>query len=302
MSLQGILLGRAAEAAEHAGGRRVIGLADGGLQDLFLQVVGTFLGDPGGSSGAVGAAAHGGKVFPVVEVHRDILILHTQLLGSHHDVALHGVDAHVGTLGGEVDDAVAQLQLALVAHAGVAGALLIAEGSPVEPPVGQALRSIGVPLPVHEFPAFLDAGVEGGHGIRVVFLRRAVEIRAGHVDRVQPQLLRDQVFRDADDVPVEGAVLAGDVHHAPVGIHDVHALLHVGALDGAVGPVGQVPGGAEAAAAPDAPVRQGVVDDGGDEAGMVKAHLDMAVALVHEEVEGLLPGVHAADGPPGALT
>ncbi len=127
-----------------------------------------------------------------------------------------------------------------------------------------------------------------------------MQVQAGYLYRVLPQLFGYEVNGHGDSVPVERAVLTAYVHHAAVGVDYFHALAHVGAFHGAVGALILVAGRAEGGARAHASVGDGMIVYGGDEAVFVKADLYMAEALVHQQVEGLLAGIHAAHGPPGA--
>ena len=167
----------------------------------------------------------------------------------------------------------------------------------MEPPVGQAPGPRGVPVPVHELFALFQAGLEGGHRVRVVLAGGAVEVPPGHLHRVQPQLFRDQVEGYGDAVPVVGDELGAGVHIADIRVHHLEALGDILAAEGVVAAPVPVGDGAHGAGAGGAVVHQGVVLHRGDDPVLRDAQAHVHVPLVAVQVEGLLAGVAAADGP-----
>jgi hypothetical protein len=126
---------------------------------------------------------------------------------------------------------------ALRTRNGMARALVVAETCSVQTTVGQLFGACRMPVPVHHLFCGRDACFKAGHGIGVGLGFRPVEIQCRDLYRVLAQLFPNHINPHHQGIPAHGIMLAADIHHSGVAIHNLHALFDVLAPGGEIGTI-----------------------------------------------------------------
>src|SRR4030042_2786934 len=157
----------------------------------------------------------------------------------------------------------------------MARALVVSEACPMHPSVREPLLSRTMPVPAHELLRGRNTGLIAGHRGGILLGCGPVEIQRGDLDRVFPQLFRDKMYGHCYCIPVKGAVLAADIHHPAVAVHNIHVLFDITASGGDIRAITLITVSAEHGASPDTAARNGKVVYGCNQAVLFKPDLQM---------------------------